>query len=68
MNYQFDRVHVKPNRSYLSAASTVMFPADNSERSLAGNAGVAGFIRDPVRRVCTEPKRNSKHKAELSPV
>lgn len=35
----------------LSTASTVMFPADNSERSLAGNAGVAGFIRDPVRRV-----------------
>lgn len=32
----------------LSTASTVMFSADNSEGSFAGNAGVAGFIRHPV--------------------
>lgn len=67
MNYQFDQVYAKLKRSYLSAASTVMFPADNSEGSLTGNAGIAGFIGDPVGRVCTEPKRNCKHKADLSP-
>lgn len=32
----------------LSTASTVMLPADDSEGSFAGNAGVAGFIGDPV--------------------
>lgn len=35
----------------LSTASTVMLPADDGEGSLAGNAGAAGFIWDPVRRV-----------------
>ena len=45
--------------SYLSTASTVMFPADDSEWSLAGNAGVAGFIRHPVRGIYTEPVTNN---------
>lgn len=35
----------------LSTASTVMLPPDDGERSLASNAGVAGFIGDPVWRV-----------------
>lgn len=38
-----------------------MLPTDDSEGSLAGNAGVAGFIGDPVWRVYTEPTRNSYH-------
>lgn len=35
----------------LSTASTVMLSADDGEWSLAGNAGVTSFIRDPVWRV-----------------
>lgn len=53
--------------SYLSTASAVMLSADDSERSLAGNAGVAGFIRYPVWWICTEPMRNSYQHVNLSP-
>lgn len=67
MSQQFHQIHIKlrilppglHQSLYLSTASTVMLPTDDSERSLAGNAGVAGFIRHPVWRVCTEPTRNA---------
>lgn len=39
---------------YLSTAPTVMLPADDGKGSLAGNAGAAGIIRDPIWRVCRE--------------
>lgn len=45
---------------YLSTAPTVMLPADDSEGSLAGDAGVACIIRDPVWRVWTEPRKGKK--------
>lgn len=44
---------------YLSAAPTVMLPADDGEGSLTGDAGVTGFVRDPVRRVYMEGTRDS---------
>lgn len=40
----------------LPTASTVVLPADDSERSFAGNARVAGFIRHPIWRICREAR------------
>ena len=38
--------------TYLPAAPAVVLPADDGERGLAGDAGVAGLVWDPVWRVC----------------
>lgn len=59
MSHQLDQLHTKlgilppelRQSSYLSTASTVMLPADDSEGSLTGNAGITGFIGHPVWRV-----------------
>lgn len=40
--------------SNLSTAPTVVLPANDGEGSLAGDAGAAGVVRDPVWRVCSE--------------
>lgn len=65
MTHYFHLEHIKVNilmgcvfageGGHLSTAPTVMFPADDGEGSLAGNAGVAGFIWDPIWGVLREP-------------
>lgn len=46
--------------SNLSTAPTVVLPAYDGEGSLAGDAGVAGVVGDPVGRVCREREEKTR--------